>query len=103
MKNLLTPIALSLALSGPVAAKQDHLAENCAALAGVAETMMMARQQGAPLAAVMQIAASDPTLREVMESMAMLAWSETRWNSPDMQRRAVSDFRDRMHLLCLGA
>ena len=103
MKHLILATALCAALGVPAQAEKNLQAENCASLAELAEALMMARQEGVALAVALQIAASDPAIREVVESMARMAWSENRWNSPDTQRRAVSDFRDRMHLLCLGA
>jgi 3-hydroxyisobutyrate dehydrogenase-like beta-hydroxyacid dehydrogenase len=103
MKTILAAIALSMALSGPAMARQDRQTQNCADIAELAEAMMLARQGGVSLATAMEIAASDPTLRNITETMARMAWSETRWLSVEAQRRAVSDFRDRIHLLCLGA
>jgi hypothetical protein len=112
MKPLILATALYAALSAsawaekaapPRGAAPVDRTQHCESVASLAEGLMLARQGGVSLSTVMGIAAGDPQLRGLVESMILVAWNEPRWSSAGAQSRSVSDFRDRMHLLCLGA
>jgi hypothetical protein len=100
MKHIITAAVICAALATPALAEK-HVAEHCEVIADLAEGLMGARQAGASLSAVMSIAAAEPQVRELVEAMILDAWSEPRWRTDESQSRAVADFRDRMHLLCL--
>jgi hypothetical protein len=105
MKNLTLALALYAALSAPVAAQavSPAKAEMCHATAALAASLMTSRQAGVDLSDVLRIADADPLIRDIMREMAVAAWSETRYSTPAYRQRAVEDFRDRMHILCLRA
>lgn len=70
----------------------------CSKIAVMAESMMDARQSGVSLQTVLDVVEEHmPSARD----LAILAWDEPRYNTPEFQERVIGDFRDRAHLECL--
>lgn len=99
--SLVLGLALSLSTPYPVVAQED----SCAALGDMAGAMMQARQSGTSLSEALSIvrsvAADDPATAALAEAVVLEAWSAPRMSSPENQRRAVEEFRDTWHLVCL--
>ena len=106
-------IALIFALSTPsYGADKAHApgdtmprAQSCKLLDRLAESIMEARQKGAPMAEVMAIAdtGSDKQLNAVLRSLAIYAYKTQRWETAKLQKEAITDFRSDVYLSCITA
>ena len=93
MKNLLTSIALTLALATSAQADQ------CQDAGDLAEAVMTARQNGAPISQLMEIANG----QEIIVKMVLMAYGEPRYSTDEFQSRAIEDFRNLWEVGCYQA
>ena len=93
MKNLLTSIALTLALATSAQADQ------CQDAGDLAEAVMTARQNGAPISQLMEIANG----QEIIVKMVLMAYGEPRYSTDQFQSRAIEDFRNLWEVGCYQA
>lgn len=93
MKKLLLAVALTTALTAPVHAEKA----SCEDIAGLAKSVMSARQNGVSLSKLIKITGKD----NLMKTMVMLAYDETRFSTKKFQDRAVSKFENKWMLACL--
>ena len=93
MKNLLTSIALTLALATSAQADQ------CQDAGDLAEAVMTARQNGAPISQLMEIASG----QEIIVKMVLMAYGEPRYSTDQFQSRAIEDFRNLWEVGCYQA
>lgn len=93
MKNLLTSIALTLALATSAQADQ------CQDAGDLAEAVMTARQNGAPISQLMEIANG----QEIIVQMVLMAYGEPRYSTDQFQSRAIEDFRNLWEVGCYQA
>ena len=93
MKNLLTSIALTLALATSAQADQ------CQDAGDLAEAVMTARQNGAPISQLMEIANG----QEIIVKMVLMAYGEPRYSTDEFQSRAIEDFRNLWETGCYQA
>ena len=98
MKHLITLVALTAAFSA--FAEPDRAADNtatCRVAAEYGELLQEANQAGIPLADVVDTAKQagiDP-------KYAVRAYKYPRLQNPDLQKKMIADFRDRMYIECL--
>lgn len=93
MKNLLTSIALALTLAASAQADQ------CQDAGDLAEAVMTARQNGAPISQLMEIANG----QEIIVKMVLMAYGEPRYSTDQFQSRAIEDFRNLWEVGCYQA
>lgn len=97
------PAAIALALAvlpGPARA------DACSDLARLAEHVMRSHQDGVSLQRVLDILATMDDIdlvRRMGRGIAIEAYSEPRYSGAEYRQRAVDDFRDRVHVMCLKA
>ena len=90
---------MKMLLAAPVLAQEPPPVEICADVGLLAEAVMDARKSGVSLAVGMEISAGNAPALEIV----MAAWEYPRMNVAENRQRAVSDFRDDWHLMCLRA
>lgn len=93
---------LAAATAAPVPGLSDIVTdpdERCRLIAMNAEGIMTARQIGVPLSDILAVVnqSADPLWR----TLTLEAYSAPRYVSQTAQQRAVDDFRDGVHVLCL--
>jgi NhaP-type Na+/H+ or K+/H+ antiporter len=71
---------------------------SCAVVAVLAESVMLARQSGVPLARALEAIGDDALARE----MALMAWQRRAAHSRSMQQHEINRFRDLWHVQCLS-
>ena len=90
-------VLILVALSIPAfAAEPAPLSEFCPKIAGLANAVMVARQNGAPMRQVMELAESDVTVSMVTEAYGYSAYS-----IQENRERAIQDFEDTWYLRCV--
>lgn len=94
---MLKSICIIAALSAtPFAAQaQFSTAAQCTSLGGIAETIMLLRQNGVPMSSV--ISKLDP---EMYGALILFAYQQPRYSSPSFQSRAIEEFRNGMETAC---
>lgn len=104
MKIRFVPVLLAGLIAGGIAVADEGKGggevtrdQFCAGLAELARTVMYVRQGGMSLSQTLSIAGQD----DLHRSIIMAAWEEPRWHGRAAQQRAISDFRDTIHLECL--
>jgi len=84
-------------------AASSHADEVCDSIAGIAATVMTARQNGADMAplvaAIRGVEGSDSEKRVALEIIAD-AFSEPMYTTPAIRERAISEFRNKWYLVC---
>lgn len=99
-------LLLSLVLfSSSVFADEHKIKETddaCTVFAKTAAVIMQARQAGAPMSNLLDIADAAPeTDRKLLRLIVMAAYDSPGFRSDEYQYRAVMDFRSKVHLICL--
>lgn len=94
MKNALLILAL---LATPVLA--DDSLEICAEIGKLSETIMEKRQAGVSMAEMMAVAKGEA--KELAQTLVIDAYDQPRYQTPDVQRRTIGDFRDKWYLVCV--
>lgn len=71
----------------------------------MAEKLMEVRQSGVSLEDAMDALVSSypASAHKYVRKLVMDAYSIPRFSSPEYQRRAIAEFRDNSHLVCLKA
>ena len=101
MKKLILATVLSVA---SVAAVADSRSELCGAIAGYAEGVMIAHQNGVPLATSLSTTEgemAESPLLDFYKAIVLEAYGKPRFLVQENKDRASDDFRDKIHLLCL--
>ena len=93
MKHLFAAIAFALALAASAQADQ------CQDAGDLAEAVMTARQNGAPISQLMEIANG----QEIIVQMVLMAYGEPRYSTDEFQSRAIEDFRNLWEVGCYQA
>lgn len=75
--------------------------EECKAYSDLAATMMEARQKGMPMSKAMDPDGDGTLVEEPFMSMVVLAYEEPHFATERMQQRAITDFQNRIHLMCV--
>lgn len=80
----------------------------CESVAGLAESVMRARQSGAPLAGIMKHAnglktesKDDELMKAKLKSFIVEAYEHPKFNSEQFKQNAIQDFADKKQLQCL--
>lgn len=85
-----------LFLSTPVLAD----VETCTKFASLAERIMQVRQDGVPLSEVLNVG-SDPEVKELIKSLALVAYKTPRYYGDEAKSEAITNFSDKALLQCL--
>ena len=72
-------------------------ATDCTMLHDVAEQIMIARQNGAPITKVIELSKAVPGIKPLI----IAAYKETKFNSEKYQQNAVSEFANQVYLACV--
>ena len=74
----------------------------CAAAGGFAEAVMEGRQKGVTMSALMALYKDIPAEKggDMLRAVVVAAFTETRYESRDLQLRATQDFRAAIELGC---
>ena len=103
MKTRMLLILIFLATNNANAETEKD--ELCANMSALAETIMKNRQQGVAMADAMKILNSPSkemqSIKEVARLLVVDAYSKNRWQTPEMVKREIEDFRDSAYLACL--
>lgn len=94
MKHLVAIAALTATFSASADPAKEAV---CRAEAKYAETLQEANQVGVPLADVVEIARQ----HDVSPRLAIRAYKYPRLQTPDLQKKMIADFRDRIYLECI--
>ena len=92
---MLKPLTLALTLlSAPLMAQETE--DPCMVLGELAEQIMTARQNGAPLSDLMVIAGDD----DLVTVLVLEAYSSQRYFSDRVRTEVIEDFRNVVELVC---
>ena len=101
--TILLAATLSLATL-PAIAGEDNL---CGTFAYIAESTMMARQNGMSLADLLKLREDSyndtPAIKKMIFDQTIIAYKQPRYQTKANQQRAIDDFRDMNHVQCLDA
>ena len=106
MKYLLTAAVLAFATpaSAETATREQQF---CQMIGGMAEAIMSVRQSGTQLSKFMTTfsnAGQFPAeLNAVVQEMAIAAYQQPNYSTAEMQKRAISDFRNGYETACYAA
>ncbi|GAB3099823.1 hypothetical protein G8770_03680 [Aestuariicella hydrocarbonica] len=96
--NKIGPYALICAISLPTAAiAADDWKTTCKMVESTATTIMKARQNGAALSNLMEIADDS----KFIEQVAIMAYDQPQYSTPENQKNAVSKFANELYLACI--
>lgn len=100
IKVIILSAGILLASCNPVYA--DTL---CSGQAELAEAVMKARQNGMSIVKSMKFADSveDTGLRNAIKAIIEMAYSEQRYNSDEYKQKVITEFQNKIYLLCLKA
>jgi len=93
MKKLLIAALILIPISAHCA---EDWQENCEVVGDLAYAIMHARQQGAPLPAIMEVAADD----ELSRKMVADAYDLPKYTLDESKAEAADEFRDKWYLDC---
>jgi len=96
---LLTPIA---SFSAPVS--EDVHEQNCKDLYELAEAVMDARQNGAPLMAMLNDAdkhEKDLEKRKIVKAVVIDAFKESKFSTEEYQKEQTNEFAKKYYLACM--
>ena len=104
--NRITKTLIAATLAGatiPAVAEDDNI---CGTLAYIAESTMMARQNGMSLARLLEIRkdsySDTPAVKKMVFDQTIIAYKQPRYQTKANQQRAIDDFRDMNHVQCLS-
>lgn len=98
MKKLV--LAVSVLFSASVIAS-DTDKVTCEQMANVASVLMDARQKGVDIVEIVDIAKKTGVVDGMMP-IIKAAYEVPEYSTPEIQRKAVRQFRERAYLTCLG-
>lgn len=75
----------------------------CTAFASLANNAMQAHQDGVALSKVLEVVPDGIAGEESMRIIITNAYKHPRYNTEVNQRRAVAEYRDKVHIQCLEA
>ena len=107
MKCKVISLVIAVLLVGGIAFGQAKGAEGdgvCSSFESFAATVMEKRQGGVRMQVMMEIVNSgeaSPQLTEVMRGIVINAYEQPNWNSKEMERGAVREFRNEVYLECI--
>lgn len=78
-------------------------ADLCESSAGMAYSVMIARQNGVPLSKVLAVVPPDEPAASIVKDIVMQAYSTPRYSHEDNRVEAAENFRDTVHVACLKA
>lgn len=99
MKNQLIAVALLISASMPAAAETWQT--KCAEISQLATSIMNARQNGMPMARIIELSTGSGGVEDLAHLMTIDAFEEPRYNTANYQARAKERFRDAWYLKCV--
>lgn len=99
--NTLAPLALVLCLAMPATAQEDI----CVPIGGIAENVMVMRQQDRAMSEVMAVImkATPTATQPIIRRMVMEAYAQPSYSTDKMQKQAIARFRNQIELACYTA
>ena len=101
MQKIIITAATVLFLSTPVYAKDTF--EFCGKISNLAETVMMKRQDGISMKAMMEVVIKQGGPTDMMKSMVIDAYKQPRMHVAENAHRIVVDFKNTWYMMCLKA
>lgn len=101
MKILTIATCVTILTATTASANKPTPEDFCEAFATASEAVMLGRQGGMSLSDSLAIADANP-MRDLLRSVIMAAWQTPRYSTADYRERAVQEFRDNQHVLCLN-
>lgn len=96
MKKILFALLVSLSLA---AGAQNATAQRCAKLGELASSVMEARQGGVPFTKMIELAEGN----KLVEAIVVEAFKIPRYSSEPYQRKAISDFVEKVEVTCYSS
>jgi hypothetical protein len=93
MKKAIVIAAMMLVM--PMVSMAAEKDDPCKVYGGLAEAIMRGHQVGVPMVEMMAISTD-----ESIKQMVILAYESPRYQTPEIQRRTIGDFRDSAYLAC---
>ena len=93
MKTLIVATALLAALSAPVSAEEQA---SCDQIAGIANSIMTAHQNGTALAVMMGITKGN----KLLQTITVEDYESVRYSTKQVQDSQIAKFRDRWYMWC---
>lgn len=94
-------MALVAVMAQPAVAQDTKLTwqERCNVMAGLAGSIMGARQAGVPMSKSMETAEDD----KLTQMIVLEAYDSPRYNGMELKQREISEFRDKWYMYCAKA
>lgn len=103
MRSLLIAVG-GIAIAGAAAAGiTENEREICKSISGAAGHIMTSRQQGRPMAEVMDLVAKATKGDALSQRLVIDAYERPRMSVPKNQQTMISDFKSEVYLACIKA
>lgn len=97
MKNIITVLALSVFMTSPAIAVNPF----CDIVLSYATSIMEARQAGVSVQKMMTVADESEAASDMMRAMTTDAYSQSKYDSPAIQKTVVENFAHKHYLNCV--
>ena len=106
MKYFLTAAVLAFAAPAHAETAPAEPEDFCERIGGLAEAVMSARQRGVTLSQIMtkfdpnREGADSPEVDEIIRDMALIAYQQSQYSTPDIRNQVIADFRNEHETAC---
>lgn len=97
---VITAAVLSACVAQPVVAAPASEKDLCNSIESLARQVMRARQAGVPLSAVLSAGDPDNPAKEMVRSMAMIAYGGPRYSTEEYKQREIDEFANKFAHMC---
>ena len=101
MKTIAIALTTALLLAPALTRADSAVDAYCQSLGSLSEAIMHARQVGVPLENALRIAETAEEDRDLMRSIVLAAYAETRYSTDRIREEVASEFGIQQHLACL--
>lgn len=101
MKTSFLWAALLLTASAVASDGVDREGKFCRTISNMATEIMKARQNGVPMADVMELVPNPSPIAKLGKSLVISAYERRRYSSAEMRQESVVDFANEVYLSCV--
>ena len=106
MKQIIAAAILAVAIHAPAMAQDADQPVTCADMGNLAESIMVARQNGIPisqLVVIIDAAEDSPGANRLYRSIVLEAYERPRFMSASSRTRSIEDFRNDIETFCFAS
>ena len=100
---LLVPVSQAAPQAQNASTPQLSDTQVCSMFSGLAKQMMTARQNGASMEEMMEVATNsgNDAVNQITKAMVIEAYEIPRFSLPENKQNAINDFADHIYLTCI--